>query len=122
MIAGTVTDVEARIQLTVSGPAGANATVDAVIDTGFTGDLTLPESLIRQLGLSWLINHEVILGDGSARLIDVYSASVQWDGRARGVAVDEANTDPLVGMGLLTGFELRMQVRPGGAVSITALP
>jgi clan AA aspartic protease len=96
-------------------------TVDAVIDTGFTGDLTLPASLIRQLGLSWLINHEVILGDGSVRLIDVYGALVRWDGRTHGIPVDEAETDPLVGMSLLNGFELRMQVRPGGAVTITAL-
>jgi hypothetical protein len=37
-----------------------------------------------------------------------------WDGKARRILVDEADTDPLVGMALLTGYELMMQVRARG--------
>jgi hypothetical protein len=36
--------------------------------------------------------------------------------------VDEADTAPLVGMALLEGFELRVQVRSNGKVTIKALP
>ena len=42
------------------------------------------------------------------------------EGRIR--LVDEADSDPLVGMGLLKGYELRMQVRSGGKVRIKRLP
>ena len=38
------------------------------------------------------------------------------------ILIDEADADPLVGMGLLDGCELRIQVRPGGKVTITSLP
>ncbi len=39
-----------------------------------------------------------------------------------GVHVDAADTVPLVGMSLLDGYELIMQVTHGGDVRITALP
>ena len=45
-----------------------------------------------------------------------------WDGRPRRIAVDEASTAPLVGMALLDGYELNVQVRNGGSVSIKLLP
>jgi hypothetical protein len=40
----------------------------------------------------------------------------------RRVLVDEADTDALVGMALLNGYELNMQVRPHGNVIIKRLP
>jgi hypothetical protein len=45
-----------------------------------------------------------------------------WDGALRRTIVDEAGTDPLVGMKLLAGYELTIQVVPGGRVTIAALP
>jgi hypothetical protein len=38
------------------------------------------------------------------------------------VEIDAADTDPLVGMGLLYGYEVRIQAIEGGAVTIEALP
>jgi uncharacterized protein YhjY with autotransporter beta-barrel domain len=43
-------------------------------------------------------------------------------GESRRVLVDEADTDPLVGMALLSGYELKMQVRSRGKVAIKRLP
>ena len=40
----------------------------------------------------------------------------------RRVLVDEADTDALVGMALLNGYELNMQVRSGGKVTVKRLP
>ena len=34
-------------------------------------------------------------------------------GQARRLLVDEADTDPLVGMALLSGYELKIEVWPG---------
>ena len=51
----------------------------------------------------------------------VYEADVVWDGRVRRILVDEADCDALVGMTLLKGYELRMQVRVRGKVTIQRL-
>src|SRR5579883_3515119 len=78
------------------------------IDTGFTASLSLPPSLVASLGLPWKSFGRGILADGSACLFDVYVAKVLWDGKKRRVLVDEADTDPLVGMALLSGYESTM--------------
>jgi hypothetical protein len=45
---------EATIRIVVSGPSGQQQEIEAIIDTGFTGFLTLPPALIQALGLAWL--------------------------------------------------------------------
>jgi hypothetical protein len=61
------------------------------------------------------------LADGSECLFDVYSAEVGWDRKRLRILVDEADTDPLVGMALLAGYELTIEVREGGTVMIKRL-
>ena len=68
------------------------------------------------------MRQEGILGDGSVCMFDVYETSVIWDGQVRTIEVNESETDPLVGMGLLEGYELKIQGIAGGLVTITALP
>jgi predicted aspartyl protease len=54
MITGVVTaNHEATIPLVVHGAHGQQETIDAVIDMGFTGSVTLPLMLITAPGLSW---------------------------------------------------------------------
>jgi clan AA aspartic protease len=123
MIIGVVnTHHEATIDLIVQSANGQGHDIDAVIDTGFTGFLTLPTSLIAALGLTWRGYASAVLGDGSLQQFDVYAATVIWDGQARLVEIDAAETDPLVGMGLLYGHEVRIQAIDGGTVTIEALP
>jgi predicted aspartyl protease len=62
------------------------------------------------------------LADGTESVFDIYEAIVDWDGKARRIAVDEAETFPLVGMSLLEGYELTVKVGPGGNVTLRALP
>ncbi|MGB5594768.1 MAG: clan AA aspartic protease [Crocosphaera sp.] len=112
---------EAIIKLAVLGENRQNQGIKAVIDTGYTGFLTLPSAIIAQLGLTWYMEQEGILGDGSLCLFNVYEASIIWDGQVRSVEVNESETDPLIGMGLLEGYELKIQGIAGGSVTITAL-
>jgi clan AA aspartic protease len=123
MITGTVTaDREAIIRLTVRGPAGQERRVEAVIDTGFDGWLSLPPALIARLGLPWRRRGRALLADGSESVFDIHEATVVWDRRRRRIPADEADTTPLVGMALLDGYELNAQVRAGGKVTIKPLP
>src|SRR6266446_2956412 len=122
MITGVVQFGEGRIRLKVKGLRGREQEVEAVIDTGYTASLTLPPALIQALGLRWQTVDRVKLADGSTCIFDVYEAKVVWDGKERHILVDEADTDPLVGMRLLKGYELKMQVRARGKVTIKRLP
>ena len=123
MITGVVTaNREAVIRLTVRGPAGMEQEIEAVVDTGFDGSLSLPPTLIALLELQWRRRGRAVLADGSECVFDIYEGMALWDGRLQRIAVDEASTAPLVGMALLHGYELNVRVRNGGSVTIKALP
>jgi clan AA aspartic protease len=123
MIRGVVTDqLEAVIRLTVVGAHGQKRNVEAVIDTGFDGFLSLGPRLIAELDLSWFKRGRALLADGSESLFDVFEAVVLWDKRRRQIFVDEADTEPLVGMALMVDFELHAQIWPGGHVAISRRP
>ncbi len=121
MITGVIRGREGRIRLNVRGPRKQSQEVDAVIDTGYTASLALPPSVVGLLDLRWKGIGRGVLADGSECLVDVYVAKVMWDGKERRVLVDEADTDPLVGMALLKGYELKMQVQVRGKVAIKRL-
>ena len=123
MILGNVNaNREAIVQLAVLGENQQNQGIKAVIDTGYTGFLTLPSAVITTLDLTWYMQQEGVLGDGSMCTFNVYEALVVWDGQVRSVEINESEADPLVGMGLLEGYELKIQAVAGGLVAITALP
>jgi clan AA aspartic protease len=122
MITGVVNaNHEAIIRFVVTGPSGQQQDIQAIIDTGFTGFLTLPPASIAALGLSWLSRQPGILADGSVDVFDVYVATLTWDGKPRPVEVEAADTEPLVGMRLLDRHSLRIDVLRGGVVTVTAL-
>jgi clan AA aspartic protease len=123
MITGMVTSFhQATIRLIVRGPTGQTQEIEAVIDTGFDGALSLSPADIAALGLPWRHRGRVLLADGTTSLFDIYEATVLWDGAPRRVAVDTADIDPLVGMRLLDGYELTVQAIVGGQVLIKVLP
>jgi clan AA aspartic protease len=122
MITGVVTDDrQAIIHLMVRGPTGQALEIEAIIDTGFDGWLSLPSSGIVSLGLVWRQRGRALLADGRESVFDIYEATVDWDGEARRIPVDEAETAPLVGMSLLEGYELTVQAQAGGNVTIRPL-
>ena len=63
-----------------------------------------------------------MLANGTEDQCDIYTATVIWDGRPQNILVEAAETDPLIGMALLYGYDVRMQVVEGGGVTIEALP
>jgi len=96
-------------------------TINAVIDTGFTGFLSLPNDIITELDLSWSYRDRGTLGDGSEVLFDIYDAVAIWDGKSQEIEVNSAETDPLIGMSMLRGYRLQVDTVEGGLVIITDL-
>ncbi len=121
MIVGTVRGREARVRLEVLGSRGRRHEVEAVVDSGYTGWLTLPPAVIAALGLRWRSFGRGVLADGSVSVFDVFHAKLEWDGRRRQILVAEFAATPLIGMALLRGYECKMEVRARGRVTITRL-
>lgn len=90
-----------------------NPTLDAVaiavwVDTGFTGDLVLPQYAIDSLDLERSGSVDAILADGSQIELDTHTCFVNWYGEVRHLEVVANEGDyPLLGVGLLLGLELR---------------
>jgi clan AA aspartic protease len=112
---------EAIITLVVKNKGNLKS-INAVIDTGFTGFLSLPRTIIDELDLSWSYRDRATLGDGSETLFDIYDATVIWNGQYREIEINSAETEPLVGMSLIEGYRLQIDGIEGGLVTIDVLP
>lgn len=122
MFAGTVNATrEAILRLAVRGLNNRIVDIEAVVDTGFNDELTLPSHIVAALGLVPESPAEVTLADNVVLQANYYRAIVTWDNRPRVLSVLEIEGVPLVGMDALWGSQLTLDAVSGGAVSITRL-
>ncbi len=77
--------------------------------------------IIKNLGLEWAHQSRAELADGTEINFNVYRGFVLGGDRIARILVDSADVEPLVGMSLLEGYELNVQVREGGSVNIRPL-
>ena len=113
--------LEAVIALRVRGPAGVEVEVSAVVDTGYTGSLTLPAAVTSSLGLEQRSGGRAVLADGSVRRFDTYAAEVLWGGSWVGVVASALGDETLLGMALVAGRGLWVEAVPGGLVELRPL-
>lgn len=120
MIYGSVTaSREPVVRLQVRGPDGAEMDVDLVVDTGFTGALVLPATVVAALGLPWRSGGTAVLADGSTRQTDYYEAELEWGAGWLAVLAMSVGPESLLGMRLLAGHRLLVEGDPGGMVEIS---
>jgi len=115
-------DLEAGFALTLRGPSGVIREVDAIVDTGFSGYLTIPPDLASALALPQQGIGESLLADGSITRFPYFASEVIWNDRYVAIEIDAAETTPLVGMRLLHGYRLCADVYDGGRLTIERLP
>lgn len=121
MIEGRVSaNLDALVALPVIGQDGQSREIEFLIDTGFTGSLTLTPTLASELGLRLASARPMMLADGSVRLIPEYYVNVNWDGRVKLVRVGALDSAPTIGTSLLDGYDLNIQFREGGRILIRA--
>jgi len=111
---------EAMVSLKViaSGSDHDSSNIQVAIDTGFTAHLTLPPETVRSLSLPERGFVEVELADGGMATLGVYEARVLWHWRPLRVPAYETDGAPLIGMSLLRGSILTIEVIPRGEVTI----
>jgi clan AA aspartic protease len=114
--------MEAVIPVMVRDATGHLLTRDAVIDTGFSGYLTLPLTTIAALQLPFLVSRVFSLGNNAQANFDIYKATLLWDGQERDIKVLASEAHPLVGMSLLKGFRITIDAVDGGEVRIEPRP
>lgn len=113
---------EAILPVQVGASSGPKQTFDAVIDTGFSGYLSLPLDVITALPLPFIETQTFSLGNNAIVDFDLYGATLLWDGQEREILVLASEAHPLVGMSLLKGFRVCIDAVDGGEVRIEARP
>lgn len=122
MIKGTVTARrEIVIPLELLSADRSSVTIQAVVDTGFNGQVTLPLNVLKSLGASPAGIRRAALGDGKVVELDVYFANVRWHDKGREVLALQAETTPLVGMSMLWGDRIEFEALVGGLVTIESV-
>lgn len=77
---------EGIIRLSVFGALGQEHELEAIVDTGFNGWLSLSPTLITFLELPFRNRGRATLADGSESVFDIYEAAVLWDEQRRRIA------------------------------------
>ena len=121
MITGKIRDERvAIIEMEVIGLT-QRAKIEATLDTGFTGYLTLPEFLVDYLRLPQIGTRRTIIAHGRAVILDLYLAKVIWHGKESDIEVLRTDKQPLIGMSLLRGSRVTLDVVTNGDVTITPM-
>ena len=122
MLTGRVSDdLQAWVAIEILATSGQTRRIEAVLDTGFNGEMALPAVAIRQLDLPMGIRRPAVTATGDRVSLTTYYATVLWQGQPRSVEVVEADSEPLLGMELFLGSRVTLDVREGGPVTIDAL-
>jgi clan AA aspartic protease len=118
---GRVQSLHALLPVTFRLPGQPDLTIDFVVDTGFTGLLTLPPAAVAAMGLPLIHREPVSLADGSTVEVAVHAADIVWNGVVHEVRVLATGGRPLLGTSLLDGREFVAQFTEGGLVTVEDL-
>lgn len=125
MVEGSVVDGRPLVPVDIVIKGGTTRRVMAILDTGFDGDIALPNEDYVWLRSNPLPPRDTILAGGIRATFDRCLAMVDFVGhRQRVVAMDlgmggsDQGVVPFIGMRLLRGYSLFVDVHEGGDVII----
>ena len=120
MIVGSYRDGHPRIALNLPGAAGMMS-VEFIVDTGFDGDLCVPETVARQLDAVSAGRANFLLADGSWTDCPRLELPLDWNEDQRIIEVLVLEGNPLFGTHLLEGNQFQAEATEGGEVLIEPL-
>jgi len=119
MIAGRVTpDLEVLVPIRLLGGSGAEREMDVGLDTGFTGYLVLPSEVLTAVDAQRVGSRMTRLGDDSRVPMDACLVTVLWHDEPRKVLALQSEGRSMIGLSLLYGCTVALEVVDGGYVSI----
>ena len=107
MIRGYIRDSSCYLDVTIRGRRD-KTTVEALIDTGFDGFITLPITEAEDLGLELVGRCKITLADGSVLQDEpVFDATLLWDNVWLEAEIDlNRTTETLIGAALFSGYRI----------------
>lgn len=115
VILGQWRDRFPRVTLTLPGAEGP-LEIEFVVDTGFDGELAMPESLVRRFDARILEGRSVELAGGFMERCFAYEVVLDWDGDTRFVELLALDGRPLIGNDLWKDQSLQAENTDGGDV------
>ena len=95
-------------------------TVDALLESGFTGAVSLPLRDVLDLKLNRSGEHLVILADASEISVHLYEGFIGFAGKRYRCAVLATGDVPTVGMHLMKGLRVCFEAVEDGDIEIEA--
>ena len=96
-------------------------TIRFILDTGFTGQLLLPNRYMDRLGLSITEWIDARPATGDFLRVPYAEATVVWRGARRQAEILQLGSEPLLGMEFLWNHRITIDAVADGAVNITPL-
>jgi clan AA aspartic protease len=119
MVRGTFdTSGSPVINVEVSGPSGPRRNLTAIVDTGFTGFLSIPSAELAQVGLAPTGAALVILADQTPLPTStcIGTAHLGSESRVGIIVIDVGGVEVLLGMDFLRKFGKRLIVDPANDI------
>ncbi len=98
--------VNSALEACVKLSLASGEEIEVVIDTGFNGDLALPQELVQDLSLPFITQTECTLAGDITHKADVAAAHIEWLGEIHEVRVIVMPAGFLLGTQLLEGTRL----------------
>lgn len=111
------------MRLEIHGADGIPFGVNAKLDTGFDGDIALPNIKFKKLDTSPSNKKRVALADGTEKWGDSCLATVKMgEQEEEATILDFGNSkQALLGMQILMGYSIRIDARPYGKIRIVPM-
>ncbi len=113
------------IPIQISKRGGGYLEIEAVVDTGFDGELALPNSIFKLLRSSMAKPRPTTLAGGTVKEFPrVATRAKLGSGDSQQVFALDLGDEweiPIIGFGLLKGYSIYIEARSNGKVEITPL-
>ena len=113
-VIGNVPVLKPRVSLAVANINGVQRNLTFTVDTGFTGWLTVPGDVIRDLDLQYRGTRPYVLADDEVSEAHLYLAFVA----SVPVVVHQLDAEPLLGAAMMNVCRLTVDFWEGGRVTI----
>ena len=108
MVKGHINDnLEIKVKLSILSRDSTETEVEAIVDTGFTGDMCLSESLVESVELDYVGTKSFELANGKIEEKEVFLGKIIFDdARQETLFIISESEDTLLGANLLKTKEL----------------